>query len=577
MKISPNEVEIQEAADLLVNRYGISSQLLGQLFGVESRDQANVILKNLGHSTLSRMELAKLLIFRKGSALFSGSSEEVKRLRKHLLSQLDDSDLRILFEKHASTNKSINNSSYMINPLVNKNWHPNGRWSTDFVNSLGFPEIFAGVKQTQTLPTITDVEPLLLIPRLKEFQQRLKEKMLQVLESEGDRTRCIVTLPTGGGKTRVAVEAFIDWMQPRFSEGKYLVWVAQSEELCEQVISCVQQMWSSREFVSPLRIYRFFGGRDIPTEEMHGGVVVSSIQQLHSRIKSKDEVLDKILENTGAMIIDEAHRAVSAMYDNLLDKAITLKDDLFPICGLSATPGRTGINKQEEITKLVNRFQTYLIEPDLGKEYKNDPLLYFRQNGYLAYAKHITYRSGKEYTLTEKEINQISVEFDEHIGPLFLKRLSKDNDRNLLIIKKLLSLPNGKPTLVYTCTVEQAHFLSAILTAQGRPSGAISSDTPLTIRRGLIQDFKNGKIDFLCNYGVLTTGFDAPKTEYVVICRPMTSVILYEQIIGRGVRGPEFGGTKECCVIDFFDNIHCLGPSLAYARFSDYWISDENQ
>jgi len=151
-----------------------------------------------------------------------------------------------------------------------------------------------------------------------------------------------------------------------------------------------------------------------------------------------------------------------------------------------------------------------------------------------------------------------------------------DNGRNLLIIRKLLSIPKGKPTLVYACTVEQAYFLSVILTSEGRPAGAISSNTPLTIRRGLIQDFKNGKIDFLCNYGVLTTGFDAPKTEYVVICRPMTSVILNEQIIGRVVRGPRFGGTSECCVIDFCDNIHRLGPSLAYARFSDYWTSEEN-
>jgi superfamily II DNA or RNA helicase len=298
--------------------------------------------------------------------------------------------------------------------------------------------------------------------------------------------------------------------------------------------------------------------------------------KLHSRIKSNDEALNTVIANTGAMIIDEAHRAVSAMYDSLLGKAIELnREDLFPICGLSATPGRTGLNKHDEISKLVERFQMNLVEPDLGEEYKNDPLRYFREKWYLAYAKHITYRSGKEYTLTDQEISQISVDFDEYLGPTFLKRLSKDNDRNLFIVKKLLNIPKGKPTLVYSCTVEQAHFLSVILTAKGRPAGAISSDTPLTIRRGLIRDFKNGRIDYLCNYGVLTTGFDAPKTEYIVICRPMTSVILYEQIIGRGVRGPKFGGTEECCIIDFADNIHRLGPSLAYARFSDYWNTDE--
>jgi len=59
----------------------------------------------------------------------------------------------------------------------------------------------------------------------------------------------------------------------------------------------------------------------------------------------------------------------------------------------------------------------------------------------------------------------------------------------------------------------------------------------------------------LCNYGVLTTGFDAPSVRCVVVARPTASPILYEQMVGRGMRGPEFGGTKQCLVIDVDDNI----------------------
>lgn len=40
----------------------------------------------------------------------------------------------------------------------------------------------------------------------------------------------------------MAVEAFLEWMQRRFEENKYLVWIAQSEELCEQCISCIEQI-----------------------------------------------------------------------------------------------------------------------------------------------------------------------------------------------------------------------------------------------------------------------------------------------------------------------------------------------
>jgi superfamily II DNA or RNA helicase len=413
-------------------------------------------------------------------------------------------------------------------------------------------------------------------PKLAEFQEGLKKRMLEVLERDGVRTRCVVTLPTGGGKTRVAVEAFIDWMQPRFAAGKYLVWVAQSEELCEQAITCIEQRGGSRECVGPLRLYRFFGGRNIHADELCGGAVVASIQQLHNRIKAHDEALEAILRDTGAMIVDEAHRAVSQMYDALLDRAEAIcGSDLFPVCGLTATPGRAGLNRTQEIVKLVGRFEAYLIKPKLGAVYHANPLRYFREHGFLARAHHVLYRSGREYTLTDEELDEMKREDDLPSG--FLKRLAMDKERNLRIVRRLLKLPRATSTLLYACTVEHAYFLSVILTAQGRKSGALSADTPVTLRRALVRDFKERKLQFLCNYGVLTTGFDAPKTECIALCRPTTSEVLYEQIIGRGLRGPQFGGTPECTIIDFADNIRRLGPPLAYARFADFWSDEKTE
>lgn len=76
------------------------------------------------------------------------------------------------------------------------------------------------------------------------------------------------------------------------------------------------------------------------------------------------------------------------------------------------------------------------------------------------------------------------------------------------------------------------------------------------------------------NYGVLTTGFDAPKVENIVLARPIRSEILYEQIIGRGIRGPEFGGTDFCTIIDYFDNILVQGVPQSFERFKKYWDLD---
>lgn len=572
----PDDQEIQIGAELLVNKFGVSAQLLGQLLGKTQRDKANVLLQKLGKKRLDRIDVARLLVLRKGSELFGGSTPAVRTLRQELLGKLSEEKIRQLYRYH-KVNGTISIPSRMRKPLAEMKWVANGRWPRTFVTALGFPGIFAGVRQKETKPTFRDVEPFPKPPALEPFQSELKEKMIEVLRRDAQKTRCMVSLPTGGGKTRVAVEAFVDWMRERFVLGEYLVWIAQSEELCEQAMACIEQIWASLEYPRALRVYRDFGSRDIPLAELRGGAVVASIQQLYKRIRANDPVSTTILRHTGALIIDEAHHATSQMYTTLLDKGSEVTDGtLFPICGLSATPGRAGADAEEETQLLADRFEWYLVTPDLGSGYEQNPLQFFVDKAYLAKARHIVVRSGREYELTDEELTQMRTDPDLPAG--FLKRLAQDDVRNERIVRRLGRIPDGKPTLVYACTVDHAHFLAMILESSiDRRAGALSADTPLTIRRGLIEQFRRGEIQYLFNFGVLTTGFDAPKTECIVITRPTTSTILYEQIVGRGLRGTKFGGTEYCDVIDFADNIRRLGPPLSYTRFQDRWVSDTEE
>lgn len=170
------------------------------------------------------------------------------------------------------------------------------------------------------------------------------------------------------------------------------------------------------------------------------------------------------------MIIDEAHRAVSSMYDGLFCRAEELcGEELFPECGLSATPGRAGLCGHEETRKLVGRFSCYLVKPDLGEEYQSNPLKYFREYGYLAKAKHICIDSDRKYVLTDNDLQDSETGEDYEFTPFFLKKLAADNKRNFKIIQELQKIPEDNPTLVYSCTVEQAHLIAMILTSLGRP------------------------------------------------------------------------------------------------------------
>ncbi len=413
MQILPNEQEIAQAADLLANEYDVSQQLLTKLLGKSQRDQANVLLYKLGTGRLTKLQVARLLVLRKGPELFCGSTKSVRKLRLKLLSKLTDKEIAELCACHPPTNKKINSPSFMRKPLAEMKWVARGPWPKDFVKVLCFPEIFAGVRQTDVKPTIEDVPPKKKTPKLADFQLKLKDRMLVVLAKEGNKTRCMVTLPTGTGKTRIAVEAFIHWMQERFANRQYMLWIAQSEELCEQAVACIQDVWGAKEYSSALRIYRYFQSRDIPIHELRGGAVVCSIQQLYNRIKGKDKALDIILRNTGAMIIDEAHHADSKMYTTLLDQAKKLAGhDMFPICGLTATPGKAGSAGQEKTLFLADRFEWYLVSPELPHVYESNPLKYFREKKYLANPHHILVNSHREYELTEQEVEQMESEPD---------------------------------------------------------------------------------------------------------------------------------------------------------------------
>ena len=79
-------------------------------------------------------------------------------------------------------------------------------------------------------------------------------------------------------------------------------------------------------------------------------------------------------------------------------------------------------------------------------------------------------------------------------------------------------------------------------------------------------------LNILLNYGVLTTGFDAPKANVAIIARPTQSVSLYSQMVGRVMRGPNANGKDKCKIITVKDPIHGfrdMGESFKF--WEDIW------
>jgi len=102
------------------------------------------------------------------------------------------------------------------------------------------------------------------------------------------------------------------------------------------------------------------------------------------------------------------------------------------------------------------------------------------------------------------------------------------------------------------------HIARAVSRFSGQECGFVCGETPGLERESLLQRFKAGELKYLTNVNVLTTGFDAPNIDCVVLLRPTNSPGLYYQMVGRGFRlHPD---KADCLILDYGGNIIRHGP-----------------
>ncbi|MBF0292504.1 MAG: hypothetical protein HQK86_10160, partial [Nitrospinae bacterium] len=170
---------------------------------------------------------------------------------------------------------------------------------------------------------------------------------------------------------------------------------------------------------------------------------------------------------------------------------------------------------------------------------------------------------------------QASFFTDEEIGRIddIMAREADALPRRLAILEKMLPLARAanNSILYFGPSVKDAEQMAFLLRQENIASAVVSGDTRDSTRRQMVAEFKEGKIRVLCNCEVLTTGFDAPRVTHVVMARPTVSLVLYEQIIGRGLRGSKFGGTDTCKIINCKDNFPLGRPELGYEATRLVW------
>ncbi|MHA7263489.1 DEAD/DEAH box helicase [Arthrobacter sp. TMN-37] len=441
-----------------------------------------------------------------------------------------------------------------------------GRSAQEFVRELGFSPAMAG-QATKKKPEREEIVGPVRLNPLHAYQESASRKITDLLAGRSKSTRGLVQLPTGAGKTRVAVESAVRDIAG--APGKRLIiWIAQSEELCEQAIDTWSIVWQSTgPSGERMAVSRLWGGNNAVPEETKLHLVVATIQTLASIQESRRQMYDW-MSNPDLVIIDEAHGAIASSYTPVLawfGRSFTDKSNL--LLGLSATPYR-GSN-EIETERLVARFGRNLIEPD---EFSADNAHEYLQGlGVLARVNHEELRG---IDLKLKDVPSARDETAQSAmleARLDLQQVAESTQRNEAILDHIKASEAAGPTLVFAASVAHAEALAAVLSVEGIPAAAISGKTDLGHRRAIIEDFRDGKVRVLTNFDVLTQGFDAPKVETVYVCRPTFSPNKYIQMIGRGLRGPLNGGSEEVLIVNVRDNLDQFGTELAFTKFDYLW------
>lgn len=249
----------------------------------------------------------------------------------------------------------------------------------------------------------------------------------------------------------------------------------------------------------------------------------------------------EILNDFKHIIVDECHfvNSKKGMYSDLFKLLGNVK-----ILGLTATPYRLVTDGfGGSILKFLTRTRPRVFH-DLIHYVQNKELF---NHGYLTKLKYHTTRG---FDKAQLRLNTTGADYTDESVRRYYNKIGLQ-DRLAGIVHQ--SRDKRRNTLVFTRFIEESRFVVDRVPG----SAIVTGKTKKRERERVINGFKCGKIRVVCNVGVLTTGFDYPELETIIIARPTMSLALYYQMIGRGIR--PHPDKENTLIIDMCDNIRMFG------------------
>jgi DNA repair protein RadD len=355
---------------------------------------------------------------------------------------------------------------------------------------------------------------------LRDYQQAAVDAVYQYLRDHGDNPA--VVLPTAAGKSlciaQIAKDAALLW------QGRVLI-LAHVQELLEQNADKVQRL------APELNVGIYSAG--LHSRDTLANVICGGIQSCYRKAGE--------LGHFDLVIVDECHlipESGTGMYRSLFANLEAINPNL-RIIGFTATPHRLDSG------------------PICGPDNILNAICYevgVRELIVKGYLCPLISKAGKQ----KADFESLHIRGGEYVS----SEVEKLMDDSALIdsaCREILEYTRDRHSvLIFASGVEHGHHIHQTIERMGAGCRCIFGDTLEFDRSQTLADFKCGKLKYLVNVNVLTTGFDAPNVDCIAMLRPTLSPGLYYQMVGRGFR--IHPSKQNCLVLDFGGNVMRHGP-----------------
>lgn len=363
--------------------------------------------------------------------------------------------------------------------------------------------------------------------QLYPYQEEYIQRIFQHLNENEKRENIIFQLPTGGGKTLIFAEIARKYIEEH--QRKILI-LTHRIELLRQTTRALEEagihcklITSEVDEVSDQEGYLCF---------------LAMVETLNNRLKGDEDYLKDI----DFVIVDEAHYNSFRKIFHYFRNAVIL--------GVTATP--------------LSSNQSLPLQQNYRKLIIGDSIKELIGNGYLSNAITYTY---------DVHLGGLKVGIDGDYTVSSLDRIYMHFDMHEKLLKAYQEKAKGKKILIFNSSVATSKSVEKFFLGQGIAVRHLDSTSNKQERKEVLQWLKDTPDAIVTSVGILTTGFDEPTVDCIILNRATRSLTLYHQMIGRGSR--RLPNKSEFSVIDLGNNARRLGLWQDYIDWRDVFVNPE--